>query len=836
METYSIRNLSFIYPDRTYPTLSQINLDIKSGEFITICGKSGCGKSTLLRHLKTVLSPHGIITGEIFFEGRLLSETGKREQSSQIGYVLQSPENQTVTDKVWHELAFGLESLGMETALIRRRVAEMASFFGIQEWFHKNVSELSGGQKQLLSLASIMAMQPKVIVLDEPTSQLDPIAASDFIETIARINRELGITVIMTEHRLEEVLPLSDRVIVMDDGKIISDADPSETGKTLGELKHSMFRAMPSPVRIYAGVQMGEKCPITVREGRQWISEISGKIKLKNISNTDKAEASGEPGINIFKKEDVAVELREIWFRYEKSLPDTVKGLSLKVRKGEFYAILGGNGTGKSTTLSLLSGIRKPYRGKIIIGGTELKEISSSERFGGLLGVVPQNPQTLFVKKTVYEDLRSALKEVKEGRADIDDRINEVSRLCELENLMESHPYDLSGGEQQRAALAKILLMEPDILLLDEPTKGLDAHFKHKLALILEKLQKVQITIIMVSHDIEFCASYADRCGMFFDGCIVSEDTPAKFFSGNSFYTTASNRMARHIIPDAVTEEDVITALGGILPDNEKNIEEFEYKKKQRPPFDAESKKSAGKIQVDVEKRCLSKRTVSAAIMIFIAIPFTIWFGIYYLDDRKYYLISSIVIFETLIPFMLLFESRKPQARELVIISVLCAIAVAGRTAFFMIPQFKPVVAMVIIAGVCFGGEAGFLVGAVTGFVSNFFFGQGPYTPWQMFAFGIIGFLAGILFRKGLLLRDKKSLCIFGGLSTFVIYGGLMNPASVIIFQEKVNMEMIFASYFTGIPFDLVHAASTVIFLYLIAEPMLEKLDRIKQKYGLIEN
>ena len=837
METYSIKNLSFTYPDRTYEALSRIDLDIKSGEFITICGRSGCGKSTLLRHLKTVLSPHGIRTGDIYFEGRLLSEMGQREQSSLIGYVLQSPENQTVTDKVWHELAFGLESLGMETSLIRRRVAEMASFFGIQEWFHKNVSELSGGQKQLLSLASIMAMQPKVIVLDEPTSQLDPIAASDFIETIARINRELGITVVMTEHRLEEVLPLSDRVIVMDDGKIISDADPSETGMILSKMKHSMFSAMPSPMRIYSAVQEGNKCPVTVREGRRWLSEISqGRKLVKTCTDTQSEALSGEKEKS-FKKEDIAVELRELWFRYEKQLPDTVKGLSLKIKRGEFYAMLGGNGTGKSTTLSLLSGIRRPYRGKVIIDGREIEKISHSERFDGLLGVLPQNPQTLFVKKTVYEELKEALANKKYEAEMINERIDEVCRICELENLLDSHPYDLSGGEQQRAALAKILLMDPQILLLDEPTKGLDAHFKSKLALILKKLQKDETTIIMVSHDIEFCARHADRCGMFFDGCVVSEDIPLKFFSGNSFYTTASNRMSRHIIPDAVTEEDVITAFGGKLPEKEKNIEEFEYRKKRiPPPADRKMMKSENKIQIEVENRKLPKRTFAASIMILVAIPLTIWFGIYYLDDRKYYFISSMVILETLIPFMMVFESRKPQARELVIISVICAIAVAGRTAFFMIPQFKPVVAIVIIAGVCFGGEAGFLVGAVTGFVSNFFFGQGPYTPWQMFAFGIIGFLAGLFFRKGLLLRDKKSLCIFGGISTFIIYGGLMNPAAVIIFQEKVNMEMILASYFAGIPFDLVHAASTVIFLYIMAEPMLEKLDRIKQKYGLIES
>lgn len=827
MEAYAIKNLNFTYPGKELQALSEINLKIQNGEFITLCGKSGCGKSTLLKHLKSVLTPHGKRTGEIYFEGNQLEKVESRAQSADIGYVLQSPDNQIVTDKVWHELAFGLESLGYESLVIRRRVAEMASFFGIQQWFHKNVAELSGGQKQLLNLAAIIAMQPKVLILDEPTSQLDPIAASDFLETISKINRELGITIIISEHRLEDVLPMSDRVIVMDEGRIIVDDSPTNVGKKLKEINHSMFVAMPSPMRIFAGVPNQLECPITVRDGRAWLNKFCENAKIS------KERIPRDKPLDLNRK--IAIELKELWFRYEKELPDTVKGLSTKIYQGEIYALVGGNGTGKSTTLSLISGIRKPYRGKVYINQREISKIPDSEKFQGLLGVLPQNPQALFVKKTVREDLQEMFCKKKIEEREVKEKISSVVEICELYDLLDMHPYDLSGGEQQRAALAKVLLLEPEILLLDEPTKGLDGHFKQKLALILQKLQSIDTTIIMVSHDVEFCAQYADRCAMFFDGTIVSEDTARNFFSGNSFYTTASNRMARHILPQAIVEDDVILACNAEVSQKKIDLSDFKIERKKKPPAKKTPQEKLSDTQVEEGERELSKRTVAASFMILLAIPLTIWFGIYYLNDRQYYIISTMVIFETMIPFVMVFESRKPQARELVIIAVLCAIAVAGRAAFFMVPQFKPLVAVVIIAGVCFGGEAGFLVGAVSGFVSNFFFAQGPYTPWQMFSFGIIGFLAGVLFRKGLLLREKKALCIFGGLATFIIYGGIMNPASVIIFQSKITKETLIASYISGVPFDLIHAAATVIFLYIISEPMLEKLDRIKIKYGLLK-
>lgn len=550
MEAYRIEQLSFTYPLMEKKALNGVNLSIDSGEFVAICGKSGSGKSTLLRQLKTVLAPHGEKSGSIYFDGEALEELSERRQASEIGYVLQSPENQIVTDKVWHELAFGLESLGYDSDTIRLRVAEMASFFGIQTWFHKDVTDLSGGQKQILNLAGVMIMQPKVLVLDEPTSQLDPIAASDFLETIKKINRELGTTIIMSEHRLEEIIPISDRLVVMDEGFIIADGDPRAVGRKLSNMDHPMFHSMTTAMQIYDSAEDGYEFPITVNQGRKW---LSGFVEGKKIKE-DLFEEEQEEG-----SQNAVIKFKDVWFKYEKNLPDVIKDLSLEIKSGEIYCIVGGNGTGKTTALSLISGINKPYRGQITINGKDIKKMSSKELFKNNLGVLPQDPQHLFVKKTVELDLYEMFSGTKLSKDEKRERVEEIANVTEIEDVLFMHPYDLSGGEQQRAALAKVLLLEPKILLLDEPTKGLDSFFKEKFSQILNRLKEKGTTIVIVSHDIEFCARYGDRCAMFFDGTIITSNTTRVFFSGNSFYTTSANRIARGICSKIVTIEDVIT-------------------------------------------------------------------------------------------------------------------------------------------------------------------------------------------------------------------------------------------------------------------------------------
>ncbi len=559
MELFEIRNLSFCYPVREREALTDINLTIEQGEYITICGKSGSGKTTLLRHLKPPVTPKGKKSGQVLFEGTPVEALDLKTQAAHIGYVMQNPDNQIVTDKVWHELAFGLESLGYDTRTIRLKVAEMASYFGIQDWFYKNVNELSGGQKQLLNLASIMAMQPKVLICDEPTSQLDPIAASDFLQTIKKINLELGTTIIMTEHRLEGVLHASDRVVVMEAGKIIACGAPRLVGDMLKKENSDMAAALPAPMRIYYGVEsslespliVGEEkrrfeCPLTVREGRSWLErklKCEGKaVKKDRLDEPDLPEETGKP----------AIYAKELWYRYSKEGADVLKGASISVPKESFYAIVGGNGTGKSTFLKSICGILKPYSGKIKIEGTPLDKYKKGALFQGHLAMLPQDPQSLFVKKTVREEL---LEMVHGSEAEQD--VDAIAEKCLISHLLDKHPFDISGGEQQRTALAKVLLTKPSILLMDEPTKGMDNHFKQSLVSILRKLEN--LTILMVSHDIEFCAKYADIVSMFFDGGIITTNTARKFFSGNSFYTTSANRMSRHIFVNAVTEEDVIT-------------------------------------------------------------------------------------------------------------------------------------------------------------------------------------------------------------------------------------------------------------------------------------
>ena len=880
MESYSFKHVDFTYPEGEKKALRDISFTVQQGEFVILCGPSGCGKSTLLRHLKTCLAPHGMFSGEIRYQGTLLSELSQREQAQQIGFVLQSPENQVVTDKVWHELAFGLESLGCDTPTIRRRVAEIAAFFGIENWFYKNVTELSGGQKQLLSLASVMAMQPGVLVLDEPTAQLDPIAAADFLALLGKINRELGTTIILTEHRLEEAFPFATRAIVMDDGAIICDDQPDNVGLQLKDKGSGMFLAMPTAMRVWAALETKLDCPMTVRDGSSF---LSGRSEEQTLLPLVKKETPVYP-------EEVTLACEDLWFRYEKDSPDVVKGFSLELHKGEFYAILGGNGAGKSTTLKVISGLRSAYRGDV--------------RLQGKLGHLPQNPQTLFVKRTVREDLYEVFRGRKVPKETQDEEVARIVELCGLREFLDRHPYDISGGEQQRTALAKVLLTAPDVLLLDEPTKGFDAEFKVTFGLILRRLIAQGTTILMVSHDVTFCAEYAHKCGLFFDGSIVAEGEPREFFSGNSFYTTPANRMARHLIPQAVTVADIIGCCGGELP-AEPEIPEAtplpavketaaNFKPKPLPIWRkllagislavalmvffyatsitdlsqlismsgisasgeqqlllylvlvaalgvfiaAVGRRSApsAMLQIPAKQRKLGKRTVVAAVLIVLCIPLTIFTGIMYLGNQHYNITALLVLAECMLPFFLVFESRKPKARELVTIAVLCAIGVAGRSAFFMLPQFKPVMALVIIAGVAFGGETGFLVGAVTMLASNVLFSQGPWTPWQMFSMGIIGFLAGVLFRKGLLRRSRGSLATFGAFAAVIIYGGIMNPASALMYSsQNLNWEVILAYYISGLPMDLVHAVATVIFLLIAAEPMLEKLDRIKVKYGLVE-
>ena len=545
METVKVNGFSFKYSLGSKPALKDINFTVNEGEFIVVCGPSGCGKSTLLRSLKPQLRPFGETSGSIEFCGRGINDIPDEESAAQIGFVMQSPDAQIVTDKVWHELAFGLENLGVPTHIIRSRVAEMANYFGIHTWFRKKTAELSGGQKQLLNLASVMLMQPKLLILDEPSSQLDPIASREFLENVRKINLELGTTIIITEHNLEDVYGYADKVLLMEHGEAVKYLPPQEMAQYLAENERDgMYKALPTPARMYGCVLRGE-CPLSIVEGRRWFSrQMEGKALPKPVLTEEK------------RPDERAIDVKEVWFQYEKGADPVLRDLSFSLRRGEICSILGGNGAGKTTTLSVISQKNKFNMGRINIAGKDIKKYKGNELFDHNLAILPQNPQSLFVFETLRRDLEEVLRLHKMKKEEINERVELMAKMLGLSELLERHPYDLSGGEMQKAALAKILLLEPKILLLDEPTKGMDALSKENLGGILRGLRDSGVSVLMVTHDIEFCAKYSDHCMLFFDGYIVSEGSPKKFFADNSFYTTAASRMTRHLVPNIITCEE----------------------------------------------------------------------------------------------------------------------------------------------------------------------------------------------------------------------------------------------------------------------------------------
>lgn len=535
MAHLAVKDLTFTYPNCEKPAVEGVSFQVERGEFLAVCGPTGCGKSTLLRLLKRELAPLGDLSGEIAVDGMTQSALSDRESACRIGYVMQRPEQQLVTDKVWHELAFGLENMGLPQPVIARRVAEMAAYFGIEGWFDKAVDTLSGGQKQLLNLASVMVMQPQILILDEPTAQLDPIAAADFIATVRKVNRELGLTVIITEHRLEEVIPVCDRLLVLQNGRVLDwDAPRAVVSRAADNADLLCF--MPAAARLFHAVQGRGDCPLDVREGRAFI------------------EAQGCTGALPEEGESLAaapaLEFRDVYFRYGRNLPDVLQGMSFAVGTGEICCILGGNGSGKSTTLSVAAGLNKAYSGTVRVFGKRMREYKNQSLYRNCLTLLPQDVQSVFLCNTVHEELAEC--GASAGLLPFD-----------FAPLMDKHPYDLSGGEQQLLALAKVLATEPRLLLLDEPTKGIDAAAKKRLIGVLKALKKQGMTLVIVTHDVEFAAECADRCCFEFRGQIVSSGTPRSCFSQNSFYTTAVSRMTRGIIDGAVTVADAAAFLRG---------------------------------------------------------------------------------------------------------------------------------------------------------------------------------------------------------------------------------------------------------------------------------
>ena len=531
MEALKVVDLSFEYPEAESEALKNVSFSLEAGSFNVLCGATGSGKSTLLRLLKRELAPVGKRSGSIIIGGKEQSELDERESVAKIGFVMQSPEAQIVCDKVWHELVFTLESLGADKLQISVRAAETASYFGISDIYDSDTALLSGGQKQLLNLASVMMTDPELLILDEPTAQLDPIAAHELIMTVRRLCDEQGVTVLMSEHRLEETVPLCDRLIVMDNGIITHDGEPGDVIRLLDE-KSPVMPAMPAPARVFRGLDISTPLPLTVAQGRRLITGYKNdirKIERPVYTHSDRT----------------ALEFKNVYFRYERNTPDILCGLDLKVYEGEIFCILGANGSGKSTAVNAAAGLIRPYSGQISVFGKKLKEYKNRSLYKECLTLLPQEVQTSFIKSTVKDELEVS-------GVDID------KLPFDLSQHLSKHPYDLSGGEQQLLGLAKALGTKPRLLLLDEVTKGMDAALKLKTAHILKSLKDSGITCVLVTHDIEFSAICGDRCAMLFNGEAVCCMTPDRFFGQSSYYTTAACKLSRGHYDNAVTVEDVV--------------------------------------------------------------------------------------------------------------------------------------------------------------------------------------------------------------------------------------------------------------------------------------
>ena len=538
MELLAVENLSFTYAGAEKPALREVSLKLEAGDFALLTGATGCGKSTLLRLLKRELAPRGERTGTIRFRGSDPETMTAREAAARIGFVFQRPEEQIVTDRVWHELAFGLENLGVPEKEMRRRVAETAQFFGLEECFDMSPDQLSGGKKQLLNLAAATVMEPELLLLDEPASRLDPIAAKNFLAAVERLNRETGMTILLAEHRLEDSLSRANRLILMEDGRIRDAGAPAEVCARVAPGSRAEG-ALPAAARLWIESGRDGDCPLNTGEGRIWAAARRPETEKDGAEPRDARKT--EPGENINKKKEKtdgepALEFRDVWFRFERDGRDVLRSLRFDVRRGEIFALLGGNGSGKTTLLRAAAGLISPYSGEIRLFGKKLKDYRNGTLRHEGAAMLPQDPQTLFLRASVREELK-------------DSGIRPEELPFDLTELMDRHPYDLSGGEQQLLGLAKALAVKPRLLLLDEPTGGLDAGWRGKIRDLLRELRAGGTTILMATHDPEFAAETADRCGLLFRGRMETAEAPRAFFAGGSYYTTPVSRM----VPGCVT-------------------------------------------------------------------------------------------------------------------------------------------------------------------------------------------------------------------------------------------------------------------------------------------
>lgn len=528
MPAIEVRSLSFAYPDADAAVLEGLDWSVPQGAFALLVGGTGSGKSTLLSLLKPEISPTGACTGELRVLGEGVADMDVRTSAERVGYVFQDPENQIVCETVWHEMAFGLENLGLARDEIRRRVAETSYFFGLEDWLHRDTDTLSGGRKQLLSLAAVLALRPRVLLLDEPTSQLDPIAEKNFLHALFRVNRELGCTVVVATHQPRPMLEYATCAYRIEGGRVCEVSDVASLGHREGLFSGEVpgwgaSRRAKNGVFSSVSGQLGS---LDSRGGAPGAkkglkSDKSGEFEVQILSQDDSRVPLRTGGRRILPKMHAgsATTLSEGWFRYDRAGGWVLRGLDVAFSAGAVHAIVGGNGCGKSTILSVLAKTAKLQRGRMVRGAASA-------------ALLPQNPKALLVAETVRDELMEWA-----STCGYDENLaRERAASLGLSGLDGRHPYDLSGGQRQLLALAKLLLIGPELLLLDEPTKGLDLFSRRTIARALRDHAKAGGTVIMATHDLDFAEQVADDVAMMFDGEIACMESPADFFADNVFY------------------------------------------------------------------------------------------------------------------------------------------------------------------------------------------------------------------------------------------------------------------------------------------------------------
>lgn len=548
MALLEVENLTYYYGGVNKPALCRVNLEINEGEFVLLVGGSGCGKSTLLRALSGLVPDFygGRISGRVCCQGKNVRDWDKKKLAGEIGFIFQDPEQQLVMTNVEREIAFGLENIGIGLAEMKRRVAEVMDFLNVASLKKMSTYDLSGGQKQTVVLASILAMQPKVLLLDEPTSQLDPVAAEELLTNIRRMNEDLGLTVVLVEQRLERCFHLAQRVLIMEEGRLINNSSPQEA-VWFGLQRKSPF--LPPLPRFFACAK-STVIPLTVSEGRQKLRSMwSGMRSAGSLSGGDT-----EVHRKLVHEPDKLLAISNISFSYPGAWEPALKDISLQVRAGEFLALIGENGGGKSTLLKNICGLLRPQKGKIVLHGKNISKTRVDE-LAGTVGYLSQNPNDYLFHDTVYQEVAFGLsvRGIKSG-----DLLEKTLQKLALAHVKDANPRDLSGGERQRVALASVLVLKPQLLLLDEPTRGLDSLLKEKLGLILLDLLADGVAIIMVTHDIEFVSEYVHRVLLMFDGEIVADGKKRQVMNNSLYYASQINKLFRGFYDGVITLQDAL--------------------------------------------------------------------------------------------------------------------------------------------------------------------------------------------------------------------------------------------------------------------------------------